>query len=322
MGVEPGTLLSLAIAKTKDALNSGALQPIATEYEYLESGSIRFLVRILTNSHLKSQAKKKQKKAGTNPFLPYDPNLWVADLSPTHLCLLNKFNAVDHHLLIVTRAFASQDDWLNEADFAALWIGLQEIDGLGFYNGGKLAGSSQPHKHLQLIPLPLSPEGSRLPIDGAVEAAIAAATFNPPFDPQLNPQLDPTGLPPLAKLADFGFVHGLLPLSDLAFSDLTPCDLTLSDLNQAATKLHYRYQLLLTALGLPPFGTEQTGAYNLLVTRDWMMIVLRSQESCQSIAVNSLGFAGALLVKNSEQLAQLKTLTPLGLLQAVALPNP
>ena len=61
--------------------------------------------------------------AGTkpaNPFLPYDPDLWVTHLSDTHTLLLNKFNVVEHHLLVVTRQFESQLDPLNAADFAAI----------------------------------------------------------------------------------------------------------------------------------------------------------------------------------------------------------
>lgn len=292
---EPGSLLPLAIAQTDHALKSGALQPIATDYEYIEAGSIRFLVRVLTQLNQKAENKQQQKKTGINPFLPYDPNLFVADLTPTHCCLLNKFKAVDYHLLLITKAFESQNNWLTLADFEALWITLLEIDGLGFYNGGTLAGSSQPHKHLQFIPLPLSPDGMRLPL----EAAIAQATFQDSFDDEIG------------KIADFTFVHGLVRLSQL--ETLSP--------SEAAPQLLRHYRALLTALGLPPLGTQQTGAYNLLVTREWMLIVLRSQDSFQSIAVNSLGFAGALLVKNAEQLAQLKILTPLKLLQAVAVPQ-
>ena len=41
------------------------------------------------------------------------------------------------------------------ADFDALARGLAAIDGLAFYNGGTVAGASQPHKHLQLVPVPL-----------------------------------------------------------------------------------------------------------------------------------------------------------------------
>jgi ATP adenylyltransferase len=49
-----------------------------------------------------------------------------------------------------------------------------------------------------------------------------------------------------------------------------------------------------------------------------MMVVSRRQEHYQSIPVNSLGFAGSLLVKNHEQLALLKTLGPMTILQGVA----
>jgi ATP adenylyltransferase len=62
----------------------------------------------------------------------------------------------------------------------------------------------------------------------------------------------------------------------------------------------------------------QTTAYNLLVTRRWMLLVQRARDQYEKIPVNSLGFAGALLVRNPTQLTFLKKLTPLQLLQKVA----
>jgi|GEM_PF-4358818 len=49
-----------------------------------------------------------------------------------------------------------------------------------------------------------------------------------------------------------------------------------------------------------------------------MMIVPRSRDSFQSIAINSLGFAGSLFVKNKTCLELLKKQTPLEILTAVA----
>ena len=69
--------------------------------------------------------------------------------------LLNKYNVVPHHLLIITRHFESQESALTQADFQALWTCLAEYDSLGFYNSGESAGASQPHKHLQTVPLPM-----------------------------------------------------------------------------------------------------------------------------------------------------------------------
>ena len=103
-----------------------------------------------------------------DPFLPYEPDMFVADISPTHVCLLNKFNVIDHHLLVVTRAFEEQDAAINAADFAALWACMTEVDGLAFYNAGKRAGASQRHKHLQIAPLPWGPGNGRLPVEDAL----------------------------------------------------------------------------------------------------------------------------------------------------------
>ncbi len=38
----------------------------------------------------------------------YEPDLWVQHLSDSHTLLLNKFNLVAHHVLVVTRQFESQ----------------------------------------------------------------------------------------------------------------------------------------------------------------------------------------------------------------------
>jgi ATP adenylyltransferase/5',5'''-P-1,P-4-tetraphosphate phosphorylase II len=54
-----------------------------------------------------------------NPFLPYEEELWVQHLSDSHTLLLNKFNVVPHHVLVVTRQFESQQDPLNARDLAA-----------------------------------------------------------------------------------------------------------------------------------------------------------------------------------------------------------
>ncbi len=80
----------------------------------------------------------------------------------------------------------------------------------------------------------------------------------------------------------------------------------------AASKIHERYSRLLASLGNPR-------AYNLLATRDWMLVVPRARESWNSISVNALGFAGALLVRSEDELSQLKRLGPMRLLREVTL---
>ena len=293
--LRPGSLWSKTIERTKTARECGALKSIETEYHLIQQHDIPFVVRTLSNIVRKEQAQKKQqqqeKQTGTkiNPFLPYEPDLFVGDISATHLCLLNKFNVVDNHLLIVTRAFESQTDLLNLADFAALWFCLQEIDGLAFFNGGKIAGASQPHKHLQLIPLPLLPEVMHLPID----KAIANTNFHNS----------------LGTIDHFAFKHSIASLN------LSPQH----SIEAAAQIMLQSYQVLLKQVGFEiDFESQkQPTAYNLLATRNWMLLVRRSQESFQNISVNSLGFAGSLFVRDRAALELLKELTPLKLLTEV-----
>ncbi|MEY3333715.1 MAG: hypothetical protein RLZZ176_2015, partial [Cyanobacteriota bacterium] len=94
--LEVGTLWTSIKTTTEQALKSGALKSIPTELEIIEQDGVQFIVRILANLNRKKADKKKQdqKAAKTgkefNPFLPYEEDLFVADISPSHVCLLNK----------------------------------------------------------------------------------------------------------------------------------------------------------------------------------------------------------------------------------------
>lgn len=144
-------------AQTAKALASGALEPWTTDVTTLDDGGGRFEVRVLSSLEKKARASASPK----DPFAwPWTGDLVVGDVSDTHGCLLNKFPVFEHHVLFVTRADEPQDAWLTPADGDALRFGLDAGgEALGFYNGGTGAGASQPHKHLQLVPMhaPLEP---------------------------------------------------------------------------------------------------------------------------------------------------------------------
>src|SRR5512137_301001 len=161
---------------TEHALASGALRSFPTRQVFIEDGGVRFFVRVLKVLEQKSAARQQQDKAAgagrnSNPFLPPEKELTVADVTDTHIAVLNKYNVVDHHLLIVTRHFEDQETLLTLRDFEALWLCMAEYDCLGFYNGGPEAGASQTHKHLQVVPLPLTPERPRIPIEPLLHAS-------------------------------------------------------------------------------------------------------------------------------------------------------
>jgi ATP adenylyltransferase len=279
--LQPGTLWNRIQERTEYAIKCGALLSIPTESEFVEQNGVHFLVRILTNLLRKEKAKQEQEQQEFNPFLPYEEDLFVADISPTHLCILNKYNVVDYHLLIITREFVEQESLLTLADFQAMTACLAEFDSLAFYNSGKIAGASQRHKHLQLIPLPLTPNDIQIPI--------APWLKNAQFDGSV------------ATIPQLPFLHGFTTLN--------------SDSPEAILE---SYHQLLAAVGLTENQQQIPRAYNLLATKEWMLIVPRSQESFASIPVNSLGFAGTMLVRDSQQMQMIKDLGPMNILSQVS----
>jgi ATP adenylyltransferase len=163
-----------------------------------------------------------------------------------------------------------------------MWACLAEFNGLVFYNGGKLAGASQPHKHLQIVPF---------------------AETDIPISPLLKTAKLENDL---GTIPEFPFLH--------AFTTLK--------MGESAEVTLEKYHTLLRTVGIKPLENNmQSGAYNLLFTREWMLIVPRKQEEFEKISVNSLGFAGALLVKNQQQMQLLKNINPINLLNNVAFPR-
>jgi sulfate adenylyltransferase (ADP) / ATP adenylyltransferase len=293
--LQPGTLLTAIEQRTREALATAALLPIETDQTVVEEGGVRFLVRSVSNLERKAEERRRMAVAPQpgNPFLPPEPSLTVGAIGDGHLAVLNKFNVLDRHLLLVTRAFEHQERLLTEADFAALWACLGEFPSLGFYNGGRVAGASQPHKHLQLVPLPLAPGAAELPISPLIDSVSRAGRLG-----------DHPALP---------FRNAFVPIH----SDLP------REPRQAAVELHDLYEEMLGFVGIGELEQEgemrQSMPYNLLVTRRWMLLVPRRQETCQGISVNALGFAGSLFVRNEAEMAVVRSVGPLQLLKQVVM---
>ena len=265
--------------KTADALDRGALHHIETVPKVIADGGVDFVVRQVSNLARKA-ADAATPAGGGDPFMRPEPELFVADLSATHFALLNKYNVIDHHLLVVTRRYVDQEALLDFADFEALAQCMDEdIPVLGFYNGGAGSGASQPHKHLQIVPLPLSPQGPEIPI-----AAL------------------------LDKGRDLPFHHAL---ARLAPNDFHP------------RVLLERYRALFDAAGLQSTtraGVEyQSGPYNLLVARSWMLLVPRLRESVEGIAVNALAYAGSLFVRDEARMQTVERMGPMAVLRSLAM---
>ncbi|NNL67675.1 MAG: phosphorylase [Myxococcales bacterium] len=177
----PGSLWEATAAAVARARASGALEPLTTRVETVVEAGIPFSVRVLAGMERKIARTREQRRTRRNPFLPHEPDLFVGGLSATHQILLNKYNVLDPHLLLVTRRFARQEAALDAADFAAALRGLAEFPSLVFYNGGRASGSSQAHKHLQLVALPLAEGDEPIPLAPRFRPGDAAAARELPF---------------------------------------------------------------------------------------------------------------------------------------------
>ncbi|WP_428034540.1 hypothetical protein [Amphritea sp.] len=266
------SLLQQAQRITQSALKCGALLPVGTVIETVVEAPFTFQLRTLSSLHYKENDQRIRQAANhsANPFKPYDPQLYVGDIGAGHICLLNKFNVIENHLLLVTREFEPQTSLLSPADFKAALLGLSEVDGLIFFNGGREAGASQPHKHLQLIPI----TPSDLPL------AEQLNRFSE--QPESNPHL---------------------PFNQAGIQ--LPTDIT-EDIEAGSLWLYRRYLTLLDYLRISHTQGQAEAAYNLLLCRNSLMLVPRSAESFASVSFNALAFCGALLVKNATQANALK----------------
>ncbi len=292
-----GRLWSAIVEREHAALAAGALQPIATDESFVEDAGVRFIVRSVSSlAHKLEEARDRErtKDGARPPFLPPEAALAIGEITPTHVGVLNKFPVVAHHLLVVTKRLVSQEEPLDRDDFAALAAGLGAVDGLAFYNAGRDAGASQPHKHLQLVPLPLGAGPWDVPMEALFDRwAVAGAVL---------------------RLLHLPFKHAFTLLDPPLFDDR----------ERAAGRMLELYDAAMEAVGVVEEGAaandepERTAPYNLLVTRRWMLAVPRSREKFGSISVNALGFAGSLFVRDAAEMQRLREAGPMRVLQEVA----
>lgn len=341
--IEP--ILARLAAVSAAALENGALKPMQTEQSVIAEGSLKpgFSLRLLRKNHKPSAPPQstwkadahKDTKAPENPFLPYDERLYVRHCPPAHVLLLNKFPVIPNHALLVTQDFQPQSSLLTFDDHFALWNVFSQIDALAFYNAGPIAGASQPHKHLQIIPLPLAgpPFQSDTPFDrfleppasrdGKSDAHYSANAL--PFLHAAVPTSDVTRLAndgQLSAAADLSMRKYTSLMSMLEPSVLSYRATRNPDREVAADCKSGEHENSNTdntddqdELGVRPFS------YNLIVTKQYMLVVPRRKEKFQNISVNALGFVGCLLVKDEHALNTAKSVGPMHILSTVALPD-
>jgi len=130
---------------------------------------------------------------------------------------------------------------------------------------------------------------------------------------QLAPPLGPAGqCAPIeeavdfdeGRVASFDFVHEVAPLA-----------LGGTTIEGAGRIMAEVYDTLMARTG------ATGGAYNLLATRRWMMVVPRAKEFSGRTSINALGFAGSLFVRDDDELDEVRRRGPLAVLSDVTRPR-
>lgn len=129
---------------------------------------LQFQVRYCPSLAKKPLPKKDQDakpKKKHNPFENPDPALFITDIpgsseTPSHYLVLNKFPIIPSHFILATKTNKAQTHALEPADLEAAYAclrawgnGSSDRQLYGFFNSGEHSGASQPHRHLQFVPV-------------------------------------------------------------------------------------------------------------------------------------------------------------------------
>lgn len=242
--------------------------------------------------------------AGPTPHMATD----ALPLAPSQL---NKFCVTPRHFLLVTKDFVPQTSPLTPPELAATYSILKQLSArekhLAFFNSGANSGASQPHKHVQFIPL----ANGLAPFDSFV-------ADNAPQD-----QKAPFQLP----LPYASFTALILPPEDPA-----RLSFYLGGLFLALLDLMVDHLRRLAAAPDSPFERLRLSSlsYNVIMTAGYLQVVPRTKEKWVaegaegeeevSLSVNALGFAGMVLVKTEQELEAVKKAGVVKVLEQVGYP--
>ncbi|ESK96618.1 5-p-4-tetraphosphate phosphorylase [Moniliophthora roreri MCA 2997] len=232
----------------------------------------------------------------SDPFAPPYTGLFVGYLrderedNEEYVVLMNKYSVVPEHFLLVTKEFRSQSSPPTPSDLVSAYALLVAASKarknmIAFYNCGDLSGASQPHKHLQFIPL----ENDDAPIE-VLARDIKLENADKPFS--------------ITKLPYANHVFRFPPR--LASSKPEEVERVLTD---AFISL---LDLAISTIRHDADYPARKASYNVILSLEHMYVIPRKRETYTLsttggiLSINSLGYAGMLLVKSEEELEAVK----------------
>ncbi|QGA20038.1 hypothetical protein EYB26_007738 [Talaromyces marneffei] len=336
------SLPSLVSRRFTAAKESGSLLFSATHLAILSSKrGIDYQLRYCPALSKKPEKQSPQNKPPgpkPDPFENPSGDLLITDVSlckeaeKSHNLILNKFPVIPNHFILATKQFEKQTDLLEKEDLGIAYACLQAweypspADGVDvkeeekrkerrrrrlfmFFNSGDESGASQPHRHVQFLPI----EDMRDQEEDS-ESEKRSASWIPLIDLLLtSADVQTSSSSGIRHLPNLPVQHFAMQIPR---SESSP--------SPSVDKLHEIYlslyhAALLASTTSPSVTTEEqtrtSGAaaisYNLAMTRDIMMICPRRKEtatlsglgadSAADVSLNGTILAGTLMVKTEEQ---------------------
>ncbi|RMZ76163.1 hypothetical protein DV738_g5109, partial [Chaetothyriales sp. CBS 135597] len=245
-----------------------------------------------------NERKPKKKPSTKDPFDNPSPELLISETATgSHILLLNKFPVIPNHFILATKANKPQTHLLERDDLA---------DGqlLAFFNSGEHSGASQPHRHIQFLPV--------------ADMRISHTKWQHPDTFDWNPLLLSMKSSFHASVTVNYTSNMLLPIRHFAIPlrDETPASLyskyiVLLKLALVSTGNHQAESFINydRDAKIDKEGGEVAFSYNLAMMPDVLAICPRRVESASipgldsshSVSVNGTILAGTLMVKEQQE---------------------
>lgn len=319
--MHPSEVISSVLSQYEAALSSGDLFFFPSETYQKEDIGIEFEIRVCPALQKKPEQrtgdgqilpsyKSSAEPAGQlDPFAPpYSPNLYVGDLvledegtTAEYVVLLNRYCVVPHHFLLVTKEYRPQTSPLLPSDVVQIYQLLLAArranrNFIAFYNCGINSGASQPHKHIQFIEV-----GHDGPPLEKITRSLKIEASGRPFAIQFLP-----------------YANHIFRLPALSL-DSTPAQLR----ETLFPPFHSLLDLVISTVRHDPDYPSGSPSYNVIMTLEHMHLIPRRYETYTIpgtdtvVHVNSLGYAGMMLVKSDSDLEEIKKVGPAEILRGV-----
>ena len=251
------SIWSKALEISQKAVNCSAVIPLNTIKYKSNEKFFDFELRFLKSPIPKYLIEYGPKR---NPFIPWDIRLQIQPINDNHTLILNKYPVQIGHMLLITNCWKPQNGWLNEDDFEAILHVDNDTTGLWFFNSCKEAGASQPHRHFQLLP----------------------RHYNEFICPRYE-----------------WFCSLLNNMTDTN-SEISHC-VSIRSRNKnnspSSNDLFNSYKSMAKEMKLGDIDlvNKPLKPYNLLITSEWIAMIIRKTDKSNGFSINALGFAGYFL---------------------------